>query len=529
MSAEPAAPAAGAAGAAGPGATAAPAASAGAGGAVEVPYPTAFFGHPRGLATLFFTEFWERFSYYGIQALLVLFATAGVAQGGLGLSIAQGTAIYGLYSGSLWLLSLPGGWVADRLLGSRRAVLVGGCLISAGNFSLAVEGWPTFYLGLTLAALGTGLLKPNISSMVGELYPSDYARRDAGFSIFYMGINLGAILSPLICGPLGERVNWHLGFAAAGAGMALGVVQFALGGRNLGSAGLRPNADLDARARSRSWRLLAGAGALVVLLGVLVAGGWLPITFDLASKIATAMIAGLALAYFAYQLTAGGLDRGEKRRMLAILVLFLFSVLFWSGYFQTASSLNLFAERLTDRNVFGWIMPATVLQSVNPVFIVLLAPVFAWIWIRLGRRNPGSPAKFALGLLFLALGFVTMVEASLASVGRAVVGGALVPRLVSPWWLVLTFLFHSCGELCLSPVGLSTVTKLAPRRKVSQMLGIWFMSLSLGNIVAGQIAGRFEAAPLFQIFGTVAMTAGGAALVLLLLVRPLRGLTGGAG
>jgi proton-dependent oligopeptide transporter, POT family len=509
--------------------TAAPSAGAAASpGASAVPYPTAFFGHPRGLATLFFTEFWERFSYYGIQALLVLFATASTAQGGLGLSVAQATAVYGLYSGSLWLLALPGGWIADRLLGSRRAVLLGGCLISAGNLSLAVTGWPAFCLGLTLTALGTGLLKPNISSMVGELYPSDFARRDAGFSIFYMGINLGALLSPLICGQLGERVDWHLGFAAAGVGMALGVVQYSLGGRYLGGAGLRPNAELDAGARARSWRLLAGGGALVALVAVLMAGGWLPITLGQAVKIATAMIAGLALAYFAYQLAAGGLDRGEKRRMLAILVLFVFSVLFWSGYFQAASSLNLFAERLTNRDVLGWNMPASWLQSVNPIFVFGLAPVFAWLWVRLGRRNPSSPAKFALGLLFMALGFVTMVEASLASVGRAVVGGALVPHLVSPWWLVMTYMFHSCGELCLSPVGLSTVTKFAPRRKVSQMLGIWFMSLSLGNILAGQIAGRFEAIPLFQIFGTVAAMAGAAALILFLLVRPMRGLIGDA-
>jgi POT family proton-dependent oligopeptide transporter len=496
--------------------------------AAAVPYPTAFFGHPRGLATLFFTEFWERFSYYGIQALLVLFATASVARGGLGLSVADGTAIYGLYSGSLWLLALPGGWIADRLLGSRRAVLVGGCLISAGNFSLAIAGWPTFFLGLALTALGSGLLKPNISSMVGELYPDDLARRDAGFSIFYMGINLGALLSPLVCGQLGERVDWHLGFAAAGAGMALGVVQYALGGKNLGRAGLRPNADLDAVARARSWRILAGTGALVVVVIALVGGGWLSVTLGQAAKIATAMIAGLALVYFVYQFAAGGLDRGEKRRMLAILVLFLFSVLFWSGYFQAASSLNLFAERLTNRDVLGWNMPASWLQSVNPVFVFLLAPVFAWIWVRLARRNPSSPAKFALGLLFMALGFVTMVEASLASVGKAVVGGALVPHLVSPWWLVLTYMFHSCGELCLSPVGLSTVTKLAPRRKVSQMLGVWFMSLSLGNILAGQIAGRFEAIPLYQIFGTVAAMAGAAGIVLFLLVRPMRRLIGGA-
>src|SRR5579864_8309082 len=487
-------------------------------GASPVPYPTAFFGHPRGLATLFFTEFWERFSFYGMRAILFLFMTAGVLQGGLGFDTSRAGAVYGLFTASGYLMCLPGGWIADRLLGQRRSVLLGGCLISAGNLSLAIDNLSAFYLGLMLIVIGTGLLKPNVSTMVGELYPSDMARRDAGFSIFYMGINLGAFLAPLICGPLGERVNWHLAFAVAGTGMALGVVQYSLGGKYLGAAGLVANAELDAAGnpdgggRARAWKLLAGAGGLLVVLVALVATGVIPLTPQRIALGATVAIVGLAVAYFVFQIAAGGLDGGETKRMLAVAVLILFSALFWAGYEQAGSSLNLFAERLTNRNVLGWNMPASVLQAVNPVFVFLLAPVFAWLWVRLGRRNPSSPANFALGLLFMALGFVTMVEASLASVGRAVVGGGLVPRLVSPWWLVLTYMFHSCGELCLSPVGLSTVTKFAPRRKVSQMLGIWFMSLSLGNILAGQIAGRFEAIPLFQIFGTVAATAGVGAL-----------------
>src|SRR6202166_1886152 len=491
--------------------TAAPSAGAAAPpGVSAVPYPTAFFGHPRGLATLFFTEFWERFSFYGMRAILFLFMTAGILQGGLGFDTPRAGAVYGLFTASGYLMCLPGGWIADRLLGQRHSVLLGGCLISAGNFSLAID---------------------NVSPMVGELYPSDLARRDAGFSIFYMGINLGAFLAPLVCGPLGEKVNWHLAFAVAGVGMALGVVQYSLGGKYLGAAGLLPNAELDAAnpgVRARAWKLLVSACGLVVVLVALVATGVIPLTPQRVALGATVAIIGLAVAYFVFKFVAGGLDRGETKRMVAVFVLILFSALFWAGYEQAGSSLNLFAERLTNRNVLGWDMPASVLQAVNPLFVIAFAPVFALIWVRLGRRNPSSPTKFALGLLFSALGFLTMVGASLASVGHAVAGRGVVPHLVSPWWLVLTYLFSTCGELCLSPVGLSAITKLAPHRKVSQMMGIWFMSLSFGNIIGGQVAGRFEAFPLFQIFGVVALVSGAAGLILMLLVRPMRALIGGA-
>ena len=487
-----------------------------------VPGRGGFFGHPRGLATLFFTEFWERFSYYGMRALLTLFMTASALKGGLGFTAERAGAIYGLYTAFVYLSALPGGWLADRLLGQRRAVFYGGCIIAAGHFSMAINSVPTFFLGLVLIVIGTGLLKPNVSAMVGDLYPEGGARRDAGFSIFYMGINLGAFVAPLICGPLGEQVNWHLGFACAGLGMVLGLVQYSFGGKYLGRIGIDPNAGTDPVAQSGARKVLAGAVIAIVVLVGLVWAGVVPVPVE---KLAGAMgitILAIALVYFAFQLTAGGLDAVEKKKMLAIFVLFLFSALFWSGFEQAGSSFTLFARDITNRNVFGRLLPVSVLQSINPLFIIAFAPVFAWLWLRLGRREPSSPAKFSLGLIFLGLGFGVLMWASMLSLGP---NGQVLK--VSPLWLVLTYLCHTFGELCLSPVGLSTVTKLAPHRKVSQLMGIWFMSLALGNLLAGLIGGQFESFPLPQIFGAVFATTAGAGVILALLVRPIRKLMGG--
>ncbi|HVT60628.1 MAG TPA: peptide MFS transporter [Thermoanaerobaculia bacterium] len=487
-----------------------------------------FFGHPRGLATLFLTEFWERFSYYGMRGLLILFMTADGVRGGLGFSTPRAGAIYGLYTGSVWLASLPGGWIADRLLGQRRAVFIGGCVIAAGHFCLAVDSLATFFLGLVLIASGTGLLKPNVSTMVGELYPEGGGRRDAGFSIFYSGINLGALAAPLVCGELGEKVNWHLGFAMAGVGMVLGLIQYKAGGRHLGEAGLRPNAGVDPAARRKAVRTLVGGAAAALLVGGLIASGVIGLTAERAAQGASLAIGALGALYFAFQFLFGGLDRRETKRMLALLVLFVFSAVFWAGFEQAGSSLNLFAEQLTNRNVLGWHPAASTFQSVEPLFVIVFAPVLAWLWVRLGRRNPSSPFKFSLGLFLGALGLVVVVFAALASVGTAVFRPGIEPRLVGPMWLVVTYLLQGLGELCLSPVGLSTVTKLAPRRKVSQLMGIWFLSLSLGNLLAGQVAGRFDSVPLFQIFGAVAAVTAGAGLLMLLLVRPMRNLMQGA-
>jgi proton-dependent oligopeptide transporter, POT family len=473
-----------------------------------------FYGHPRGLATLFFTEMWERFSYYGMRALLILFMTAAVSEGGLGFDTAKAGAIYGLYTAFVYLLALPGGWVADRVIGTRRAVLVGGVIIAAGHFSLAVPGMTTFYLGLGLIVIGTGLLKPNISAMVGDLYPEGGARRDAGFSIFYMGINVGAFAAPLIVGFLGETVNWHLGFAAAGVGMLLGLVQYVVGARHLGTAGVYIG---DQQSQSRGMRQLSIAVlAAIVLLGglfVMSTTGAVDLTPTGLADAAGVLISGIAIAYFLFVFFAGGLDPTERKRIGVVFILFLFSAVFWSGFEQAGSSLNLVAERLTDRVVFGWEAPASWLQAVNPLFIISLAPVFAWLWVALGSREPSSPLKFALGLILLGGGFLVMVVAtSLAVTGRE----------ISPMWLVLTYFLHTSGELCLSPVGLSTVTKLAPQRYVGQMMGIWFMSISLGNLMAGRVAGMFETLPLPQLFGAVTATTAGAGIILLLLVRPIR-------
>ncbi len=486
-----------------------------------IPSPTGFFGQPRGLSTLFFTEFWERFSYYGMRALLILFMTATAAEEGLGFSTEKAGAIYGLYTAAVYLVALPGGWIADQLIGQRRAVFLGGCIIAAGHFSMAIEGLTTFYLGLVLIVVGTGLLKPNISTMVGELYPEGGARRDAGFSIFYMGINLGAFIAPLICGPLGQRIDWHWGFAAAGIGMVLGLVQYVMTGRYLGEAGLRPNAESTPGARAKGMRILLIATLVAVAAGVLVATGVLRVSVQVLANGTGVLIVSLALLALFYQLFFGGLDATERKRMIVIFVLFIFSALFWSGFEQAGSSLNLFAEKLTDLDILGRNIPSSTLQAVNPLLIIALAPVFAWLWVALARRGsePSAPAKFSLGLILLGLGFGVMVWASLLTDGQT--------QKVGPQWLILTYLFHTCGELCLSPVGLSTVTKLAPHRKVGQMMGIWFMSISLGNLIAGLVAGRFETFPLPQLFGAVLATTAGAGLILALFIKPIRRLMSG--
>ncbi len=466
-----------------------------------------FFGHPPGLATLFFTELWERFSYYGMRALLILFMTAAAADGGLGFDAEKAGAVYGLYTAAVYLTALPGGWVADRLIGRRRAVLYGGIIIAAGHFSMAIPTVGTFYLGLCLIAAGTGLLKPNVSAMVGELYPEGGARRDAGFSIFYMGINIGAFAAPLIVGWLGERVDWHVGFGAAGVGMVLGLVQYVAGGRHLADALARPKGEVERRPAGRRAPWLVGGAAVVALLGGLqLAGAFELETAKGLSTAAGVLILAVVVVYFATSLIGGGLEPNERKRVAVVFVLFVFSCMFWSGFEQAGSSLNLFARELTDRAIGRWEIPASWLQSVNALMIIFLAPVFAWLWRWLDRRRlePSSPAKFALGLALLGAGFLVMVAASaLSRAGK-----------VSPMWLVMTYLFHTLGELSLSPVGLSTVTKLAPQRMVGQMMGIWFMSISLGNLIAGRVAGLYATLALPQLFGAVAATALVSALLL---------------
>ena len=478
-----------------------------------------WFGHPRGLSTLFFTEMWERFSYYGMRGILLLFLVATIGNGGFGLTDRTGAAIYGLYVGFVYLMALPGGWIADRILGQRRAVFLGGCIIAAGHFSMAIPTVATFYLGLCLIVMGTGLLKPNVSAMVADLYPEGGNRRDAGFSIFYSGINVGAMMGPLVCGFLGEKVNWHLGFGAAGVGMVLGLVQYRLGGKYLGQAGLRVGDDVpDARPAIR--RLAMGVVAVfgaIVLAAVLQVTGVLHLSLYGVAKGTGFFMLGLALLYFGSIIFFSKLSAAEKKRILVIFVFFMAAVLFWAGFEQAGSSMNLFAERMTQRVIFGWEMPASFLQSVNSIFIILLAPVFGALWIRLGRRQPSTPAKMGFGLAFLAIGFLILAWGA-----RFTTGGVRVSML----WLIITYLLHTVGELCLSPVGLSSVTKLSPKSLVGQMMGTWFMGTALGNLIAGLAAGGFQGMSVAELFSSIAKVTGVAGIVLLVLSRPIRRLMG---
>ncbi|MEP6716740.1 MAG: peptide MFS transporter [Terriglobia bacterium] len=475
-----------------------------------------FFGHPRGLSTLFFTEMWERFSYYGMRALLILFMTATVTHGGLGFSTSKAGSIYGLYTALVFLLSVPGGWIADRITGQRKAVLWGGIVIAMGHFSMALPRLDTFYLGLGLIVLGTGLLKPNISTMVGALYPKDDVRRDAGFSIFYMGINLGAFIAPLICGYLGENINWHYGFGAAGVGMALGVVQYVYGGKFLGTAGTAISGTPN---DFRLFRICLAVFVFVLVVGAVgTLQGWLDFSAEAISNAFGIALLLIVVGLFGWLLSSKEYTPLERRHVWAILVLFLGAALFWSAFEQAGSTLNLFAERNT--NLHAWDFPvwgqfrASYYQAFNSIFIIALAPVFAWLWLRLGKRDLSSTAKFSWGLLFVGLGFAILIPVAHST-------------SASPWWLIVVYLFHTIGELCLSPVGLSAMTRLAPARAVGMMMGVWFLADSVGNFIGGRLASFYESFPLTLMFGAVAGFCIAFAIVFVLLIRPMKRLSEG--
>jgi POT family proton-dependent oligopeptide transporter len=489
-----------------------------------------FFGHPKGLSTLFFTEMWERFSFYGLRPLLVLFMAAAVMQGGWGWDRGEASAIVGIYAAMVYLASLPGGWVADKWLGLRKATLYGGALISLGHITIGASAFTTskvpFFLGLVFIVLGTGLLKPNISAMVGDLYPEGGARKDAGFSIFYMGINLGALIGQLITGYLGESVGWHWGFTAAGIAMILGLIQFyIMAPSTLGDIGLEPSKHPDpaVQAKQVSTVKMATFGGLAVLAVVffLVASGTIPFSAEVFGTYLAYILVGIGFVYFAYLLLLGGLNSDEKKRVLVIAVLFVFAAIFWSAFEQTPTALNLFALDFTERMVGTFEIPATWFQSVNSFWIILLAPVIAAFWTFLGskRINLSSPVKFAIGLGFAALSFVVMIFAS-----YIVVGDGTAATKVSPLWLVTFYLFLTLGELFVSPVGLSSMTTLSPKRYVGQMMGIWFLASSVGNLIGGLVGGEVDPENLSampRLFTTTTLFLGGAALVLIILSVPI--------
>jgi proton-dependent oligopeptide transporter, POT family len=493
---------------------------------------TRFFGHPWGLSTLFFTEMWERFSYYGMRALLILFMTAPVAAGGLGFDTSKAGPIYALYVSSVYLLSLPGGWVADRVLGLRRTVFTGGVIIMLGHICLAIPSLATFYLGLVLIAIGTGLLKGNVAALVGQLYTPEDIRRDAGYSLYYIGINTGAFIAPLVTGWLAQsdafrgllanagirpESSWHWGFAAAAVGMFLGLVQYSLGGRHLSPAGLRPVRPTDPAAAAKVDRQvrLVGLASLAILIvgGILMATGALHVDAEAVSRNFKWALLAVTFGFFAWLFFVADWTPEERKLLLLITVLFVASCIFWMAYEQAGSTLNLFAERNTANTVLGHAFPASWYQALTPMFIILFAPVFAMLWIRLGHRDPSSPTKFAIALGLLGLGFAVMIGAAVASAGGA---------RVSPLWLVLSYWLQTMGELCLSPVGLSAMSKLAPVRIAGLIMGVWYLSLSVGNYMAGMASSVYETMPLATLFTIVTVTAFTAALVLALLIKPMR-------
>jgi POT family proton-dependent oligopeptide transporter len=455
---------------------------------VIAPKERNFFGHPHGLSTLFFTEMWERFSYYGMRALLVLFLVDAARNGGFGLDDRTATAIYGLYTAAVYVVALPGGWIADRLIGTQAAALWGGVIIALGHLLLGASGnvREVFYIGLLTIVAGTGLLKPNLSALVAQLYPDGGARRDAGFTIYYMAINIGAFLGPLVTAWLAQKYGWHAGFIAAAVGMILGVIYFLRTREQLGTAGRSPPPPAPGQRRANVPLWLGITAGIFVALGTVIVSGAVSVSPTEIQVTSTWAIVAIAAGYFFYWFCFAGLNSAERRQVVMMLALFLACALFWSGFEQAGSSFNLFAERFTVRNYGAFAIPAGWFQSLNAIFIVIFAPLFSALWVWLGARNldPSTPVKFVLGLLGMAVGFLIMATAA-----RYVAAGSMV----GAGWLTSVYLVHTFGELCLSPVGLSAFTKLAPARFVGQSLGVWFLGTALGNLIAGRIAGEFDA------------------------------------
>jgi POT family proton-dependent oligopeptide transporter len=447
--------------------------------------PRTFLGHPTGLVNLFLTEMWERFSFYGMRAILVLFLVDSTANGGLGLGAATAAALYSVYNATVYLLALPGGWVADRLTGTRRAVLIGGIVIATGHYVLAIPAGFTVYFGLMLVAIGTGLLKPNISTMVGELYdrlPDEHhARRDSGFSIFYMGINVGAWAGALVTGWLGVHYGWHAGFAAAAVGMTIALVQYVAAGRSLGDVGLTAHRPLDEYRRGLVLRRVVAFSlfglAALALASILLAAATDRSVLDAVLLLVPPMVVAVPVVFFASMLGEHTLSPPERSRVVSYVPIFCAAALFWMIYDQAGNLLNLFAADKVDNQVFGLNFPVAWYQSINPLLILVFAPLFAVMWARLGNRAPSTPIKFAIGLLGIGGSFVIMGFA----------GAAATQGRISPLWLFSVYLVQTLAELFLSPVGLSVTTKLAPPRFSSQMMGLWFLATATGNAVGGYV------------------------------------------
>jgi proton-dependent oligopeptide transporter, POT family len=483
-------------------------------------FMTASPSHPRGIYTLFLTEMWERMSFYGIKVLLVLFMV-DQTRGGKGYRDEEALAIFGLYTALVYITALPGGWIGDRLLGAKRAVWWGGVAIAIGHLLLGMEQDAAFYSGLIIISFGSGLLKPNLSVMVAGLYPEGGARRDAGFTLLYMGINLGSFIGQILCSNLGEHYGWRWGFSAAAAGMMLGLVQYQVSRKHL--AGVGEWKPLAGQNVSRDWALLLGSLALVAVGCALCFTRIIPFDAILVSRWTSVAIVAMAVLFYLWTFTSAGLNTEEKSRMWVTIILFLSAVMFFAGFAQGSSSLVLFAERFTIRQFGEWKLAAGMFQALNPVMVLLLSPLLVMLWSALARRRaePLLATKFSVGLLFLAASFVLASWAAM----RALDSGP-----VWPLWLVGMYLLMTLGELFLSPVGLSAVTKLAPERLASRMMGVWFLAISLGYLLAGLVAGSVSGAASDQMpqrFMLMALSMGAAGLLLLALAKRIQRLIPG--
>ncbi|MGO3857837.1 peptide MFS transporter [Neisseriaceae bacterium CLB008] len=487
-----------------------------------------FLGHPKPLRSLFFTEMWERFSYYGIRPLLILFMAATLYDGGLGFSKEVSSQIVGIFGGAIYLSAVPGGWLADNWLGQKKAVWYGSVIVALGHLAIALAYFfnaAAFFVGLALIVVGSGLFKTCISVLVGGLYQEGDGRRDGGFSIFYMGINLGSLLAPFATGLLTQKYGWHLGFGIGGIGMLIALIIFrfsAIGNLREFADAKNIKADWEAPVRPRKnvGRWVFGICIAAIVLIVLMVQGVIVLNPGAIATSMTYIICSFVGMYFIYLFAFCGLNKLERAKLIVCLILLIAAAFFWSAFEQQPTSFNLFALDYTDRHVFGWEIPTVWFQSANPLFILLFAPFFGFLWPYLAKRNiePSSLFKFAMGLLFACAGFGIMVFAA-----KSVLSGN--GSLVSPLWLIVSYLFLTLGELCLSPVGLSTMTKLAPTMMRGQIMGLWYTASALGNLFAGLVGGNVSAERLDSLptlFAQCALALFIGAIVLIILIKPVQ-------
>jgi POT family proton-dependent oligopeptide transporter len=471
--------------------------------AESTPRDARFFGQPLGLATLFSTEFWERFSYYGMKAILLFYMYYETTKGGLAIPQATAAALVSIYGALIYMSQVLGGWIADRVLGNQRSVMTGAVIIMLGHITLSIPGGgaPALYVALLLIIMGTGLLKTNVSKVVGDLYDEKDQRRDAGFSLFYIGINAGAFLAPLVVGAVYGATNFHVGFACAAVGMAIGLVTYTLTRRLLGAASLRPASPLTAQNRGPVFRNI-GIGLCVVVILVAIAGFFKLLTVGLLVNTVSVLSILLPIAYFTVMLRSPRTSAVEKSRLWAYIPLFITAVVFWLIEEQGSVVLAIFADQRTDLHAFGITLQPAFFQSINPLWVIILAPIFAWAWTKLGDRQPSTPHKFAYGVAIAGVSYLLLTLPGL-------IYGTGVKA--SPFWLVGSYFIVIVGEMLVSPVGLSATTKLAPAAFATQTMGLWFLSDAAAQGISAQIVGFYSASSevaYFAIIGFCAIAVG---------------------